>query len=262
MLLVAVTGSVADRFDRRRIVSIGLVGEAVAVRRAGLARRPVGSTEVWPIYALVIAFGAARAFVTPGAAVDATGPRTGRRAAPADRLRLGRMADRSDRRTGAGRVPLRRLSHRALPGVRRAHAHRRGRHPVRPTPSRPRHRPAVADRLAVGRSHRPRRRGPRRRVARRPGRGLRRGLRIRQRPGGHPRPVEGPAPRGVRGPAGHPGQPGAARRHLPRSVRRALRRRRRPAAGTGGEPLRGRRRRPRLAARRHRHRRRHRHDLA
>jgi len=64
MLLVAVTGSVADRFDRRRIVSIGLVGEALA--SGGLAwHASTGSTETWPIYALVIAFGAARAFVTP-----------------------------------------------------------------------------------------------------------------------------------------------------------------------------------------------------
>ena len=64
MLLVAVTGSVADRFDRRRIATIGLVGEACA--SGGLAwHAAIGSTEVWPIYALVIGFGAARAFVTP-----------------------------------------------------------------------------------------------------------------------------------------------------------------------------------------------------
>ncbi len=64
MLLVAVTGTVADRFDRRRIATIGLVGEALA--SGGLAwHAGIGSTAVWPIYALVVGFGAARAFVTP-----------------------------------------------------------------------------------------------------------------------------------------------------------------------------------------------------
>jgi MFS family permease len=64
VVLVALTGSVADRFDRRRIVTIGLLGEAT--RCHGLAwHAATGSTETWPIFALVIAFGAARAFVTP-----------------------------------------------------------------------------------------------------------------------------------------------------------------------------------------------------
>ena len=64
VLLVAVTGSAADRYDRRRIVGLGLVGEAVA--SAGLAwHASSGSTSTWPIFSLVVLFGAARAFVTP-----------------------------------------------------------------------------------------------------------------------------------------------------------------------------------------------------
>ena len=64
MVLVTVTGTVADRFDRRRIATIGLLGEAVAT--AGLAWNALsGSTTIWHIYALVVAFGTARAFVNP-----------------------------------------------------------------------------------------------------------------------------------------------------------------------------------------------------
>jgi MFS family permease len=64
VLLVTVTGTMADRVDRRRIATIGLLGEAAA--SAGLAWNALsGSTSVWQIYALVIVFGTARAFVTP-----------------------------------------------------------------------------------------------------------------------------------------------------------------------------------------------------
>jgi MFS family permease len=64
VVLVAVTGTVADRYDRRRIVGLGLVGEAVA--SGGLAWNATsGSTSTWPIFTLVVLFGAARAFVTP-----------------------------------------------------------------------------------------------------------------------------------------------------------------------------------------------------
>ncbi len=63
-LLMTVTGSVADRYDRRTIVTLGLLGEVVA--SGGLAWHAAsGSIETWPIFALVVAFGSARAFVTP-----------------------------------------------------------------------------------------------------------------------------------------------------------------------------------------------------
>jgi MFS family permease len=64
MLLMTVTGSLADRFDRRRLVSLGLIGELVS--SGGLAwYATTGNTATWPIFALVIAFGTSRSFVNP-----------------------------------------------------------------------------------------------------------------------------------------------------------------------------------------------------
>jgi MFS family permease len=64
LLLVLVTGSVADRFDRRRVTSIAAAAEGgVALLFAVYA----GShpTAVAPIFMLVVLFGVARAFVAP-----------------------------------------------------------------------------------------------------------------------------------------------------------------------------------------------------
>jgi MFS family permease len=65
-LLVLVTGSVADRFDRRRVAAIGLTGEALV---AGALAWYAGSepTAVGPIFAMAFAFGTARAFAAPAA---------------------------------------------------------------------------------------------------------------------------------------------------------------------------------------------------
>jgi len=64
LALVLVTGSVADRFDRRRIIAFGLLGEmACSAALAGLAFNDNSSTR--PIFALVVAFGVARAFLAP-----------------------------------------------------------------------------------------------------------------------------------------------------------------------------------------------------
>ena len=64
MALMTVTGSFADRFDRRRIVSIGLVGEMICC--AALAwYAGSGNKQTVPIFALVLVFGTARAFVNP-----------------------------------------------------------------------------------------------------------------------------------------------------------------------------------------------------
>lgn len=63
-LLVLVTGSVADRFDRRRVTATGAVTEAVVA----LTLAWYATTEpsaVAPIFVLVVAFGIARAFVAP-----------------------------------------------------------------------------------------------------------------------------------------------------------------------------------------------------
>ncbi len=74
--LVLVTGSVADRFDRRRVVAAGLAVEVAC--SLGLAwyagSRP---TSTVPIFALVLVFGIGRAFVAPAARAlpaDVVGP--------------------------------------------------------------------------------------------------------------------------------------------------------------------------------------------
>lgn len=63
-LLVFVTGSVADRFDRRRVAAIAAVGEALAAVGLGLYALS-DPTGVAPIFALVFGFGTARAFAAP-----------------------------------------------------------------------------------------------------------------------------------------------------------------------------------------------------
>jgi MFS family permease len=63
-LLVLVTGAVADRHDRRRVVAIGATGEAVAGLL--LAWYAHGAHRaVLPIFGLVVLFGVTRAFVAP-----------------------------------------------------------------------------------------------------------------------------------------------------------------------------------------------------
>jgi MFS family permease len=63
-LLVLVTGSVADRFDRRRVSSLAALGEA-ACALALAAYAGSGNRAVLPIFAVVVAFGVARAFIAP-----------------------------------------------------------------------------------------------------------------------------------------------------------------------------------------------------
>lgn len=63
-VLVLVTGSVADRFDRRKVTAAGALAEAaVALVLAWYAT--TDPTKVAPIFVLVLAFGTARAFVAP-----------------------------------------------------------------------------------------------------------------------------------------------------------------------------------------------------
>ena len=65
-VLVLLVGSVADRYDRRKVVAAGAAGEAVVA--LGLAwYATTDPTSVAPIFALVLAFGVARAFVAPAA---------------------------------------------------------------------------------------------------------------------------------------------------------------------------------------------------
>lgn len=63
-LLVPITGSVADRFDRRRVAAIGLAGEA-ACSAALAAYAWSEPTSSLPLFALAFVFGSFRAFVSP-----------------------------------------------------------------------------------------------------------------------------------------------------------------------------------------------------
>lgn len=64
LLLVVVTGSVADRFSRRGIMAVCLVAMA-GVAMTLLLVTSHGYTEVWPVFASVSLYGVARAFYNP-----------------------------------------------------------------------------------------------------------------------------------------------------------------------------------------------------
>lgn len=66
MVLVLVTGSIADRYDRRRVAAVGLFGQAVAVL-GFLWYATTEPTAVGPIFLLVVVHGVARAVTTPAA---------------------------------------------------------------------------------------------------------------------------------------------------------------------------------------------------
>jgi len=65
-LLVLVTGAIADRFDRRRVVALGSVAQAAFVGGLGWYAS-TDPTSATPIFALVFGFGVARAFTAPSA---------------------------------------------------------------------------------------------------------------------------------------------------------------------------------------------------
>jgi MFS family permease len=62
--LALLTGHVADRYDRRRVL-IACYAVTTGSALGLLLLAGSGSREVWPIYALTVAFGAARAFANP-----------------------------------------------------------------------------------------------------------------------------------------------------------------------------------------------------
>jgi MFS family permease len=65
--LVLVTGLVADRFPRRRIILIAMLVELVAA--CGLLAIAVsGDLHIWPIFVLIVTLGTARAFIGPAGA--------------------------------------------------------------------------------------------------------------------------------------------------------------------------------------------------
>jgi MFS family permease len=64
LLLVLLTGTLADRVDRRKMASVALFGEAAAA--AGLAwYTSTSPTSATPIFLMVLVFGTARAFAAP-----------------------------------------------------------------------------------------------------------------------------------------------------------------------------------------------------
>ncbi|MEZ5374959.1 MAG: MFS transporter [Acidimicrobiales bacterium] len=63
-LLSPITGSVADRFDRRKVLLGGLLGEGAAALALALLAEG-SSTSVAPIFVVVFVFGVARAIVSP-----------------------------------------------------------------------------------------------------------------------------------------------------------------------------------------------------
>jgi len=64
VVLVLPAGQVADRFDRRTIVAVCYATEVVcAILLLGFTLS--GLTEVWPVFAVLVLFGAARAFAMP-----------------------------------------------------------------------------------------------------------------------------------------------------------------------------------------------------
>ena len=63
-LLVPITGSVADRFDRRRVAAIGLAGEAACSAALAAYAWSEPSSSL-PLFLLAFLFGSFRAFVSP-----------------------------------------------------------------------------------------------------------------------------------------------------------------------------------------------------
>jgi MFS family permease len=70
-LLVFVTGSVADRYNRRRVAVTAMSGELLCALALVFYSR-TNPTSVAPMFAIAIAYGASRAFVTP--AMRSIGP--------------------------------------------------------------------------------------------------------------------------------------------------------------------------------------------
>ena len=63
-LLVLVTGTVADRFNRKRVAVFAIGGE-VACSIALLWYATTDPTEVWPLFVIAFAYGISRAFLAP-----------------------------------------------------------------------------------------------------------------------------------------------------------------------------------------------------
>ncbi len=63
-MLVLITGTVADRFDRRKVAAFALVGQCMATLALLLYARS-DPTAAWPLFAIASGYGIARAFMSP-----------------------------------------------------------------------------------------------------------------------------------------------------------------------------------------------------
>ena len=63
-LLVLVTGTVADRFDRKKVAMIAIAGEVIC-SIALFWYATTDPTEVWPLFIIAFLYGVARAFLAP-----------------------------------------------------------------------------------------------------------------------------------------------------------------------------------------------------
>ena len=114
-VLVLVTGSVADRFDRRRIVALGLSVEfvcAIALAWYATTNPVVAGADLRHRRRVRGGPGLRR----PGGPGDAGRRRDARRVPAAGGAELGLVAGGADRRAGRRRLPLRRLAGLAVPG--------------------------------------------------------------------------------------------------------------------------------------------------
>ena len=118
LLLLPLTGSAADRFDRRRVAAIAL-GVEVLTSVLYCLYAASDPTSALPIFLIAALFGTARAFAAPSFRPLPPLIAPDRWAAPADRPVLRDVAVRADRRAGGQRLPLRRRPDGAVPRRRR-----------------------------------------------------------------------------------------------------------------------------------------------
>ena len=103
--LALVTGHIADRFDRRRIVALGLLAEAVAALSLVLMIL-LHRVSVFGILSVAFAFGIGARLFHPGPAGDDAEPDAGRAFPQRGCLVVHFLAGRNHRRPGAGRPAL------------------------------------------------------------------------------------------------------------------------------------------------------------
>ena len=171
LILLPLTGSAADRFDRRRVAAVGLCVEVITSALFFLYAA-TDPTSAVPLFLIAALFGTARAFVAPSFRSLPPLARAARRPAPPDGAVRRDVAVRPHRRPGQQWLPLRRRPDGAVPRRRQvcfgvAACHRRHAAPA-PAPAphasrraadaapRPRGPPLHPPPSGAARRHRPR----------------------------------------------------------------------------------------------------------